>query len=155
MPVQIVPNLRLKAAVTVAAMAKALNMSRSQFYAYVRRGIFAMPVYSLTTRRPFYTAEMQQEILTTRQTGLTPTGEYVLFYERTAPVTRTAPSNRPALRRDASADLVARLGELGITVSPDQVQQALTVCFPSGTAGQDEGAVLRTLNRHLRRSIAA
>ena len=153
MPAQNVSNFRAKAVLSVAGMAKEIHMSRSQFYSYVRRGFFPQPLFTLATKRPFYPADMQQEIMTTRQTGLTPEGQYILFYDRAE--RGTAPSSRQPVRRDAGSEWVSRLGELGLVkVTAEQVSKAMVVCFPSGTTGMDDGTVLRTLYRHLRCSIA-
>ena len=72
----------LRAAVSVSQMAKMLRLSRASFYEHVRRGNFLAPIYSLGTRRPIYTAEMQQRNLEVKATQMGANGEYVLFYER-------------------------------------------------------------------------
>src|SRR5947207_1020675 len=86
----------LRAVVSVTMMAETVGLSRSRFYDYVRRGVFPCPLYSLATKRPFYTAEAQQVIHEVRQTGIGANGEFVLFYERSvggAPQkVRTAPA---------------------------------------------------------------
>ena len=149
MPVQNMPAFRPKAAVSVTAMAKAVGLSRSQFYAYMKRGVFPWPVYSLATRRPFFTAEMQQEILEVRQSGIGCNGEYVLFYERRTP---SAPSIQPPSRRAPNAGLVEGLKSLGLSnVTQTQVAAAVAAVYPNGTDGVDEAVVIRSVYRHLRR----
>jgi predicted DNA-binding transcriptional regulator AlpA len=142
---------RPQAAVSVTRMAKLISMSRSRFYAYIRQGVFPEPIYSLTTRRPFYTAEMQEEIVTTRRTGLTPEGRYVLFYEASPKSGTSTPPER-SLERTRNAELVQGLKGLGLNVTAAQVSEALAVTFPSGTDNVDEAVVLRTVYRHLRRT---
>jgi hypothetical protein len=137
-----------------------LGMSRSQFYAHVKRGVFPKPEVSPSTRRPYYTAQVQEAIVAARQTGIGCNGEYVVFYERSV-LPRTAPDSVPTRNGigDPSqryvSDLVTRLGEVGLVVTGEQVRQAVTACFPSGTTGQDEAAVLRAVNRYLRRPSSA
>ena len=144
------PHFRPKAAVSVTAMAKAIGLSRSRFYDYVRRGVFPWPIYSVATRRPFYTGEMQEDILEARQSGIGCNGEYGLFYERRppAPIAATAP------KRSSHSALIEGLKSLGMgNVTPVQVEAALTSAFPGGVSGQDETSVLRAVYRQLRRSI--
>ena len=138
-------------AVSVTAMAKAVGLCRSQFYAYVRRGVFPWPLYSLATRRPFYTSDMQEDILEARRSGIGCNGEYVLYYERHA----VGPAAPPAsARRTSHAALIEGLKELGLpNVTHAQVEFALATAFPEGTGGQDETAVLRAVYRQIRRSI--
>ena len=150
MPVNNPPQFRPKAAVSVTGMAKAIGLSRSRFYDYVRRGVFPWPIYSVATRRPFYTGEMQEDILEARQSGIGCNGEYVLFYER-RPVT-PAPATAP--KRTSHSGLIEGLKSLGMTnVTTAQVEAALTSAFPGGVAGQDETSVLRAVYRQLRRAI--
>lgn len=154
MPVHTVPPNRLKAVVTVTAMARAVDLSRSRFYDYVRRGVFPRPAYSTTTRRPYYTVEAQQEILAVRETGIASNGEYVIFYERRPAEAGTAPK-RPS-RPDPHADLVEKLRSLGLAnVTSEQVAQAIAISFPSGTESVDETVVCRTVYRCLRQAKSA
>ena len=149
---QNLPQFSPKAVVSVTEMARRCGLSRSRFYDYVRRGVFPYPLYSLATRRPFYTDDLQEEILRTKQSGLTPTGEYVLFYERRA--TTLSPTGSPRLaRRSPAADLVEGLRALGLDkVTIPQIDAAILSVFPNGTVGVDESTVLRTVYRHLRRA---
>ena len=142
------PPFRSRAAVSVTAMAKAVGLSRSRFYDYVKRGVFPWPLYSLATRRPFFTAEVQQEIVEVRQTGIGCNGEYVLFYEK-----RPAGAGiQPPSRRAPAAGLVDGLKSLGLpNVTQAQVAAAIAAMYPNGTDGMDEAVVLRAVYRHLRR----
>ena len=154
MPVPVPSSFRMKAAVSVTDMAKAVGLSRSRFYDYVRRGVFPTPLYSLTTKRPYYNEEMQDQILTTRQRGVTTAGEYVLFYERrtTAP-TPALLARRPS--RPSHAHLLDELRSLGlVNVTATQVEAAVATLYSSGVSGVDEATVLRAVYRHLRRQNA-
>jgi len=139
----------LKAAVSVSTMAKLVDLSRASFYAYVKRGVFLQPIYSLATRRPFYTSEMQQENMAVRTTGIGANGEYVLFYEKR----EQAPATRTPLRKDRHAGLLDSLRALGLDkLTHAQVEEAVATSFPKGIEGVDESVVLRVINRHLRRT---
>ena len=150
MQVQIQSQSRLKAAVSVTAMAKMIGMSKSSFYDYVRRGVFPYALFSTATRRPFYTADMQQEILAVRQTGIGANGEYILFYEK-HPKRPAAVTAQP-VRREAHTELIDGLKSLGLaTVNASQVDQAIAANFPNGITNIDEAVILRMVYRHLRR----
>jgi predicted DNA-binding transcriptional regulator AlpA len=151
MPAQNPSSFRPQAAVSVTRMARLISMSRSRFYSYVKLDVFPQPIYCLTTKRPFYNAEMQEEIITTRRTGMTPEGRYVLFYEATPKSGTSTPPER-SQERTRNAELVQGLKGLGLNVTATQVSEALTVTFPSGTDNVDEAVVLRSVYRHLRRT---
>lgn len=148
----------LRAAVSVSQMARMLGMSRASFYEHVRRGSFLAPVYSVGTRRPIYTTEMQQQNLEVKATQMGVNGEFVLFYERQPRAERERPSQR---RRSAHSGIVPsefrrRLEGLGLAGLTDaRVEQAVASCFPQGAAGVPESDVLRVVYRFLRRSDPA
>jgi hypothetical protein len=144
-------NPRLKAAISVAGMAKLVGLSRARFYDLVRAGIFLPPVYSLANRRPLYTQEMQEDNLLARQTGIGVNGQYTLFYER-QPVIETPPSPPRRPVRQDHAGMIEALKSLGLAnVTAAQIEEAVATNFPNGTAGMDEILVVRTVYRHLRR----
>ena len=152
MPVQKLTQHCVKAVVSVTAMAKAVGMSRSRFYDYIRIGAFPQPVYSVVNRRPLYLREQQQEIISIRQTGIGANGQYVLFYERHPSQAPVAVSGSRSDISAASSALLDGLKALGLTaVTSEQVSQAIVASFPGGTAGTDSTTVLRAVYRHLRR----
>ena len=84
-----------------------------------------------------------------RETGIGVDGEYVIFYERQQQDDRL-PAKKPRLNHSS---LIQGLKSLGLAaVTTDQVESALAACFPRGTSGNDETAVLRAVFRHLKRS---
>ena len=137
----------LKAAVSVAVMCRLLKMSRSQFYWHVKKGTFHAPLYLTSNKRPYFTASMVEDNLRARESGIGTNGEYVIFYER-------QPSTKiPAKPKVDHSSLLEGLRSLGIaSVTNDQIEAALAVCYPTGTSGQDEANVLRAVFRHLKRS---
>ncbi|MGE5612427.1 MAG: helix-turn-helix transcriptional regulator [Bacillota bacterium] len=149
------PESRLKAAVSVSQMARMVGLSRARFYDLVRSGTFLAPVYSLANRRPMYTAQMQEENLLVRQTGIGVNNQYVLFYERQPAAPSPTPTQRRPIRQERSG-LMESLRNLGLgNITPAQVDEALASNYPNGTAGVDEVTVVRTVYRHLRRLGAA
>jgi len=142
---------RYKAACSVSAMSKLVGLSRASFYGYVKKGVFMAPVYSVTTKRPFYTAEMQAENIAAKNSGIGVNGEYVLWYERRQPAV-PPPARQPA-SRGRYAGLLDALDALGLDkLTAGQVDEAVAANFPDGVEGIEESTLLRVLNRHFRRS---
>ena len=139
----------MKAAVSVSSLCRVLKMSRSQFYFHVKRGTFSAPLRLTSNNRPYYTASMVEDIIRARETGIGVNGEYVLFYERQP----KAEASKPRADHTALLEGLAALGMA--TITPEQVEAALAVCYPKGFTGQDEATVLRAVFRHLKRAGSA
>ncbi len=139
----------LKAVVTIAQHCRQLQMSRSQFYWHVKKGTFHEPLRMESNNRPYFTASMVEDNMQARETGIGVNGEYVLFYERQS---NAGTSGQPK-RKPNHSGLIEGLKALGLTaVTSEQVESALTACFPKGTSGEEETAILRAVFRHLKRS---
>lgn len=148
MSVVMKPENPLKAAVSVSAQCRLLKMSRSQFYWHVKRGTFHAPL-KLPNGRPYFTAAMSEDNLRARESGVTVSGEYVIFYERQPTSTKIEIKKH---KNDLAA-LVEGLKALGLgTVTKDQVETALATCFPEGTSGHDDSVLLKRVFRHLKSS---
>lgn len=148
MVVQMKSENPLKAAVSVSAQCRLLKMSRSQFYWHVKRGTFHEPL-KLLNGRPYFSASMVEDNLRARETGVGVNGEYVIFYERQSSGTKSVEKKG----KPDHSPLIDGLKALGLSaVSIEQVEAAVTACFPNGTSGQDEASVLRAVFRHLKRS---
>jgi predicted DNA-binding transcriptional regulator AlpA len=150
------PNETVKAAISVSAMAKAVGLSRNHFFALCKKGVFPPPIYAIKNRRPFFTAELQEQCQTIRKTNISHSGEYVIFYEpRSAAPSPNGAGNRPrsrTCRHERLGQIAANLRQLGLTVTEDQVQSAVAEVFPGGIS-DDENQVIRVLFSHFRRSI--
>ncbi len=148
MSVAMKPENLLKAAVSVSAMCRLLKMSRSQFYWHVKRGTFHAPLY-LANKRPYFTSAMAEDNLRARESGVTVSGEYVIFYERQPTSTKIEIKKT---KTDLAA-LIEGLKALGLsTVTNQQVEAALAACFPEGTSGHDDNVLLKRVFRHLKAS---
>lgn len=139
---------RVKGATSVAEMCRLLGMSRSQFYLHVKRGTFHEP-QRLGNGRPYFTASQVEDNIRARDLGVGVNGEYVLFYERKTKVESAVAEDKP--KADISG-LVQGLKSLGLTVTTQQAEASVAVCYPKGTAGIEETDILRTVFRHLKRS---
>jgi len=151
MSVRIMSEDRIKAAISVSAHCKLLQMSRSQFYWHVRKGTFHPPL-KLPNGRPYYNASQVEDNLKAREMGIGVNGQFVIFYERAEP-SGGGPTKPTAKPKADHTDLIESLQALGLTgVTTAAVEKAVAECYPKGTAGQDEHDILRTVFRHLKRS---
>ena len=149
-----------KAAVTKSEMARMVGLSRQRFDQLVKAGAFPYPVYSLETRRPFYTEELQQVCLEVRRRNFGVNGKPVLFYakghQQTAqPVEAPRPTKRPAKKmpKDDCSEILAAVRGLGLVmVTSDQVSAAMKSAFPKGVDGIDQGQIIRSVFLQLKRS---
>jgi len=137
-----------KVAVTVAEMARMCSLGRSRFYQLIGSA-FPHPLYSLSTRRPFYDQSLQQVCLEVRRRNCGIDDVPILFYGK--------PTNRaPAVRKPTSkvvpvahADLIDGLKTLGMTASSNQIDTAMRQLYPTGTSGVDSSSMLRAVFIHL------
>lgn len=144
-----VPPTTGRAVVSVSGLCRLLKMSRSQFYVHAKRGTFHAPLYLATTKRPYFTAAMVEDNVRARETGVGVNGEYVLFYDRLPKVPK--PDAKPP--KPNTASMLEGLASFGLKeVTKHQLDEAVAACFPTGTNGQDEVVVLRTVFRHLKRA---
>lgn len=150
----------LKAAVTVAEMARTVGLSPQRFQQLKKEGVFPWPLYSLATRRPIYTEEQQAVCLEVRRRNCGINGQPVLFYARRAGLPTVAPRRHQARpgaqgRPQRHAELIEALAALGQTVTDAQADSAIRSVFPTGVRDMDEGEVIRAVFRHLRRQNSA
>lgn len=147
-----VPN-ETKAAVTVAEMARMVGLSRSRFYQLIGTA-FPRPERQAGTGRPVYTEAQQEVCLEVRRRNCGIDGKPVLFYARrlgTAPARPKAAKPKLEPKGDISA-LVDGLNALGLaTATAAQVRRVTEELYPQGTAGIDQGEVLRAVFLHLKR----
>jgi predicted DNA-binding transcriptional regulator AlpA len=142
---------RIKAAISVSKMCSLMGMSRSQFYAHVRKGTFHAPL-KLPNGRPYYNASQVEDNLKARELGIGVNGQYVIFYERAEP-SSAGPAKPTAKPKADYTDLIESLQALGLTgVTTAAVEKAISDCYPKGTAGQDDHDILRTVFRYLKRA---
>lgn len=145
------------AVVTVSEMARMVRLSRARFYQLVRAGAFPAPVYQ--KGRPVYTEEQQQVCLEVRRRNRGVNGEPVLFYPRRQPTGSGKPKKRPSDPAPKGKDIQALLdglNALGLTTATAaQVEAVTKEMYPNGTAGLDQGEVLRAVFLELRRRFSS
>lgn len=156
MPVQ----FPTKSVVSVADMARMCGLSRARFYQLMKEGVFPPPVYSVETRRPFYTEEMQETCLEVRKRNCGVNGKPVLFYAARHPLGSQPKPTRKAKAKSITNgrfnDLIDALRNLGMeSVSATQVESAVKELFPGGIQALNSGEVIRAVFLHLKRRDTA
>jgi hypothetical protein len=77
---KLMPESCQKAVYSVSETAHSVGLSRARFYQLVEAGVFPTPIYDIRTRRPYYTAELQEICKKIRQTNIGQNGLPILFY---------------------------------------------------------------------------
>jgi len=145
-----------KAAVTAAEMARMCGLSRSRFYQLIGTA-FPQPERQPQTHRPIYTEELQQVCLDVRRRNCGIDGKVVLFYARrlgSAAARPKTPMPKVEVKSKDVAALVDGLNALGLTTAT-AAQRVTEELYPKGTAGIDQGEVLRVVFLHLKRQNSA
>jgi len=151
----IASNVRTKAAVTVAEMARMVGLSRARFYQLQNAGVFPPPIYDVATRRPFFDEKTQQVCLEVRRRNCGINGQPVLFYARRGGEQTTAKkrkaTNKPKPNKlfAAIVDAIKALGL--VSVNDQKVTEAVTTLFPGGVDGADQAEIIRSVFVHLQR----
>jgi hypothetical protein len=134
--------------VSVSQMARLVGLSRQRFYQLASEGVFLSPIYDITTRRPYYTQEMQETNLQVRRKNFGLNNRPILFYAKrlpadissAEPVKPRSVSKQPT---DEHRHLIDGLKSLGIsTVNAQDVSKALKHLYAKNIPS-DQGHVLR------------
>jgi hypothetical protein len=147
-------DIPLKAAVTVAEMARMVGLSRARFYQLQKKGMFPPPSVNPSTKRPFYDQDAQKVCLEVRRKNVGVNGQVALFYARRLGITPTKPTprkSRASPKQQPQSALVEAVKSLGLAVTPADVEQAVKELFPGGVSGKEEGEVIRAIFLHLKR----
>ena len=147
-----------KTIASVTDVAKAVSLSRSQFYELMRRGIFPSPSRTPTTNRPYYDEAQQAQCVLVRTSNCGVNGEPVLFYSRrNGRAHHTGNGSQNTRHKNVASDsmiveLRHGLEQLGLRVSGERVREALHASYPNGHGDVDGSTVLMTIFRHLKRA---
>lgn len=139
-----------KAIMSVSETATYLQLSRSRFYGLIAENVFPPPIYDVRTRRPFYDRRLLEICRRIRETGVTLTGEYVLFYPPRQPRTHAPKKQSRPKKESPWKDIRETLLQMGLEVSDEQVAEAVGAVFPEGINGQDMGVVVREIFRFIK-----
>jgi hypothetical protein len=138
---------------------RVVSSFRQRFRQLVQAGVFPQPRRDEASGRPYYDEPTQQQCLEVRRRNRGVNGQVVLFYARRHPTPPARPkAAKPKLEvkgKDVAA-LVDGLNALGLTTATAaQVQRVTEELFPKGTAGIDQGEVLRAVFLNLKRQNSA
>jgi len=152
-------QLMSKTVVSVAEMASMVGLSRARFYQLVNEGIFPSPLYSVHTRRPFFSEDMQQVCLEVRTRNCGVNGQPILFYAARHPLgVKSAPVKKPKAKpkqKNQYADLLAGLRSLGLEITAAQVEPVVKELYPAGIQNLDSGEVIRGVFLRIKRRNTA
>jgi hypothetical protein len=147
-------NCELKAAVTVAEMARMVGLSRSRFYQLIGK-TFPKPSRD-EQGRPFYAEDQQQVCLEVRRRNCGINGKPILFYAARTGSAAASQRRQPQKLKPSSqsihTDVIEAVRALGlVSVTAAQVDQAIRNNFPNGTAGVNSGEVIRKVFLSIKR----
>lgn len=143
------PDKNFKTICSVTALCKDLGLSRAQFYNLQNMEVFPKGLKDERTGRPYFDIELQRVCHQIRSTGIGHNGQPYLFYSpRDQPGKPRA--NRSKAVNSKHKDFVSTLEQMGLSVSVEQVSNAMLELYPHGTDGIDDGVVIRELFRHLK-----
>lgn len=138
---------QLKAAVTVAEMARMVGLSRSRFYQLIGSA-FPEPNRD-DAGRPYFDEDQQRTILEVRRRNCGIDGKPVLFYAPRNSVPVASSRRRPAAKPASTSqhtDIIEGVRALGLTtITAAQVEQAIRESFPDGTERVDPGEIIRAV----------
>ena len=141
----------LRAAVTVAEMARMLNLSRSRLYQLIGTA-FPEPRRNVLGR-PYYDAEQQAVCLEVRRRNCGVDGKPILFYAPRGSVPVSVPKKGPKTKQaKPPAEILDGVRALGLTMATAaQVDAAVAQLFPDGVEGVEPGEVIRQVFLSLKR----
>ena len=147
-------NQPQKVAISISEMARMVGLSRQRFH-QLKGTTFPEPRRDPETGRPFYDEELQQICLDVRRRNCGIDGKPVLFYTARHPLGQQPKAGRkpkPQPKQSGeSADLIAALDGLGLSVTAAQVETAIKQVFPAGIQKLHSGEVIRAVFLHLKR----
>ena len=146
-----IQNNSLPEIISINQLCAFLDISRSRYYQLLDEGILLPPIYSLETKRPYYTRQMAQSNIDVKKNNVGINGKICIFYRSRSRII-SSPARKQTTKKEKKENVVAShiedicegLISLGIeTISPSQVKDVMHKCFPGGTDNVDEGDVLR------------
>ncbi len=129
-------------------------ISRSRFYQLLNDRFILPPVYSLDSKRPFYTRSIAEKNLSFVRNNKGWNNKVCLFYQTTrrAGTTVSKSTRVKAQKKETISDinqhqdLIEGLACFGLTdVKPAQIEAVLSKIYPSGIQNIDEGEVLKAV----------
>jgi hypothetical protein len=143
--------------VNMTTMARLLNLSRSRLYQLIEEGILLRPAY-LLNKKPVFTREMVLRNLQVKQSNFGINRQPILFYSVRTKFhkDRSSKARTSQPRQVASPSkyepLLDELTCLGIEdLTVEQIEKAVSNCYPEGSDNVDPDTLLKTVFCHLKR----
>ena len=73
-------NSHIPEILSIAQMARLLNLSRSRLYQLITENIFLPPIYSPENKRPYFTSDIARKNLDVKQNNVGINGKICMFY---------------------------------------------------------------------------
>ena len=137
-----------KPIVSISEICQMIQLSRARYYQLVNSGFFPKPLIDDRSKRPYYDAALQKQILEARETGIGADGSYMLFYSTRKKETVSHSKKRKI--DPVTKELGEMLESMGLETAFEEVQKALEELYPDGTEGIDQGLVTRELYRYFK-----
>lgn len=146
----------IPAVISMSAMAKLLNISRSRLYQLIDEDIILRPAYLLCSRKPMYTNEMATKNLEVKRNNTGINGKIVMFYSArkvVQSINNIKPIRQKAAPKDNQyTDLIEQLKNLGLEdISQANIVAAISELFPTGVNNINEDEILTSVFRHIKR----
>lgn len=139
-----------KPIVSVREICELIGLSRSRFYQLLDSGFFPKPLYDERSKRPYFDAALQKQILEARQTGIGADGSYMLFYSPRKKEGQSKKSKNSRKKDSIYQEFTETLESMGLDCSEKDVSAALSELYPEGVENIDQGLVIRELYRFLK-----
>ena len=139
-----------KPIVSIKEICEMVGLSRARFYQLLDSGFFPKPKYDERSKRPYFDATLQKQILESRNSGIGADGSYLLFY---SPRKKESPKSKSKTVKKSFSihqEFAETLESMGLECSEKDVSAALSELYPDGIEGQDQGLVVRELYRYFK-----
>ena len=127
--------------ISVTAMAKKLSLSRSHFYALIKKQTFPRP--SMVNGRPMYLPDAQKACMEIKRTGITMNGDFTYFNEKLSKGTA-----KKSIKKFGT--LIENLQALGLPTNAGQIEAAIKDLYPSETPDIESPEVIKAVFLHLK-----
>ena len=136
--------------VSINQLCSFLEISRSRYYQLLDEGVLLHPIYSIETKRPYYTKTMAQTNIDVKRNNVGINGKICIFYRsRSRIISSPAKKHSQKSKKENVIpshieDICEGLISLGIdNVSSSHIGKIIDKCFPGGVDNVDEGELLR------------
>lgn len=139
-----------KPIISINELCQKIQLSRSRYYQLVQSKFFPEPKIDPRSNRPYFDAELQEQIFKSRETGIGADGSYLLFYSPRKKVEKRVISKKRKKTDSFLQDITDTLQNMGLDCDEEDVSAAISELYPDGTKGTDKGLIIREIFRFLK-----